>query len=122
MKKPVASYLAELSGLDLENLGRVSLLQKQERQDLNHSIGYGDYPKDPAPVQMLGEVTSSLRVVSMKPLLRVEMLYLWAQQQVPRMGQGCRWRSQFLVPLFSNSRSARRLQAKFNWLVEVNFE
>ena len=49
MKKPVASYIAKLSGLDLENLGWVSLLQEQEREDLNHSIGYGDHPKYPAP-------------------------------------------------------------------------
>lgn len=112
MKKPVASYLAKLSGLDFENLGWVSLLQEQEREDLNHSIGYGDHPKYPAPVQVLGEVASSLKIVSLKVLLGIQMLYLWARQQAPRMGQDCRWRSQFRVPPFSNSRSERRLQAK----------
>jgi hypothetical protein len=38
MEESVTSDLAELSGLDLEDLGWVSLLQEQEREDLNHSI------------------------------------------------------------------------------------
>lgn len=49
----VAGQLAEISGLDFENLGRVCLLQEQERKYLNHSISYRNNPKDPTPVQML---------------------------------------------------------------------
>lgn len=54
MEKSVTSDLAELSGLDLENLGWISLLQEQERENLNHSVGYGDHPENPSPVQVLG--------------------------------------------------------------------
>lgn len=68
MEKPVTSDLAELSGLDLENLGWISLLQEQERENLNHSVGYGDHPENPSPVQVLGQVASGWRCVSPKPL------------------------------------------------------
>lgn len=52
----VARLLAELAGLEEEDLGGVRLGEEEAGQDLDEGVGDADGPEDPSPVQVLGEI------------------------------------------------------------------
>lgn len=75
VQKLIASQLAEFSDLYLEDLGWVSLLQKQKREYLNHSIGDGNHPKDPTLVHILSKITSGWDIISFLLVQRFGLTY-----------------------------------------------